>query len=107
MRKESWSPTRFLTCFFPSLGRNFAADAASGNVNQDVVKQAIEQATLSRKKVKSAEPAVGHILQVIGAVVDVKFSSEDNLPPILNALEVQNHDIKLILEVAQHLGEVY
>jgi len=46
---------------------------------------------------------VGKIKQVIGAVVDVQF--EDELPAILNALEVQDHDIRLVLEVAQHLGE--
>lgn len=34
----------------------------------------------------------------------MKFSS-GNLPPILNALEVEDHDIRLVLEVAQHLGE--
>jgi len=47
--------------------------------------------------------ASGRIAQVIGAVVDVKF--EGHLPKILNALEVQDHDIRLVLEVAQHLGE--
>ena len=45
----------------------------------------------------------GQITQVIGAVVDVEF--EGKLPPILNALEVQGHEIRLVLEVAQHLGE--
>ncbi|MDP1668346.1 F0F1 ATP synthase subunit beta [Phaeovulum sp.] len=47
--------------------------------------------------------AVGKITQVIGAVVDVQF--EDNLPAILNALETHNNGKRLILEVAQHLGE--
>ncbi|HEU5273308.1 MAG TPA: F0F1 ATP synthase subunit beta [Xanthobacteraceae bacterium] len=46
---------------------------------------------------------VGHITQVIGAVVDVQF--EDHLPPILNALETKNQGNRLVLEVAQHLGE--
>ena len=41
-------------------------------------------------------------MAVIGAVVDVQF--EEGLPPILNALEVQNRDPRLVLEVAQHLG---
>jgi hypothetical protein len=59
--------------------RHFAAAAASGSL------------------------PVGKIKQVIGAVVDVQF--EDELPAILNALEVQDHDIRLVLEVAQHLGE--
>ena len=48
--------------------------------------------------------AKGQIVTVIGAVVDVQFDNE--LPPILNALEVKDHSgPKLILEVAQHLGE--
>jgi F-type H+-transporting ATPase subunit beta len=46
---------------------------------------------------------VGRITQVIGAVVDVQFP--DQLPEILNALETQNHGNRLVLEVAQHLGE--
>lgn len=45
----------------------------------------------------------GKIVAVIGAVVDVQF--DDDLPPILNALEVQGRSPRLILEVAQHLGE--
>ncbi len=45
----------------------------------------------------------GTITQVIGAVVDVAF--EDHLPPILNALETDNLGNRLVLEVAQHLGE--
>jgi F-type H+/Na+-transporting ATPase subunit beta len=47
--------------------------------------------------------AVGHVTQVIGAVVDVKF--DDHLPEILNALETTNNGNRLVLEVAQHLGE--
>ncbi len=47
--------------------------------------------------------ATGKITQVIGAVVDVQF--EGDLPPILNALHTQNGDKRLVLEVAQHLGE--
>jgi F-type H+-transporting ATPase subunit beta len=42
-------------------------------------------------------------VSVIGAVVDVQF--DDSLPPILNALEVEGRQSKLILEVAQHLGK--
>ena len=47
--------------------------------------------------------AKGKITQVIGAVVDVQF--EDHLPEILNALTTDNNGKKLVLEVAQHLGE--
>ena len=45
----------------------------------------------------------GRITQVIGAVVDVKF--DGHLPQILNALETSNNGARLVLEVAQHLGE--
>src|SRR6478735_4975630 len=46
---------------------------------------------------------VGRISQVIGAVVDVAFESD--LPAILSALETDNNGNRLVLEVAQHLGE--
>ncbi len=46
---------------------------------------------------------VGTISQVLGAVVDVQF--EGDLPGILNALECDNRGNRLVLEVAQHLGE--
>ena len=45
----------------------------------------------------------GYVVQVIGAVVDVKF--DGNLPAILSALELDNNGNRLVLEVAQHLGE--
>ena len=45
----------------------------------------------------------GHISQVMGAVVDVQFDGD--LPNIMNALETSNQDKRLVLEVAQHLGE--
>ncbi len=50
-----------------------------------------------------AKNIVGSITQVLGAVVDVQF--EGDLPPILNALHADNHGNRLVLEVAQHLGE--
>jgi len=63
---------------------------------------------MAKAAAKTATPKVsganvGHISQVIGAVVDVKFDGE--LPEILNALETMNGGNRLILEVAQHLGE--
>ena len=51
----------------------------------------------------AANGATGRIHQVIGAVVDVAFDGE--LPAILNALETDNQGNRLVLEVAQHLGE--
>merc|ERR1712038_688116 len=55
------------------------------------------------KKSDAAALASGRIVAVIGAVVDVQFDT--GLPPILNALEVQGRTSRLVLEVAQHLGE--
>ena len=51
----------------------------------------------------SKNTSIGSVSQVMGAVVDVKF--EGALPEILNALETQNQGQRLVLEVAQHLGE--
>ena len=45
----------------------------------------------------------GKVVQIMGAVVDVKF--ENHLPAILEALEIEQNGSKLVLEVAQHLGE--
>jgi F-type H+-transporting ATPase subunit beta len=50
-----------------------------------------------------ATNVVGKVTQVIGAVVDVQF--DQHLPAILNALECENRGNRLVLEVAQHLGE--
>ena len=46
---------------------------------------------------------IGSVSQVLGAVVDVQFEGE--LPNIMNALECDNGGNRLVLEVAQHLGE--
>merc|ERR1719432_318593 len=51
----------------------------------------------------SALWSTGKVTQVIGAVVDVQF--DEKLPKILNALEVESTGERLVLEVAQHLGE--
>ena len=48
---------------------------------------------------------IGHIHQVLGAVVDVKFDDEKSLPDILTALECDNNGRRLVLEVEQHLGD--
>ena len=55
------------------------------------------------KRMSTPANAKGAIAQVIGAVVDVEF--EGKLPDILNALETDNNGNRLVLEVAQHLGE--
>jgi len=60
-----------------------------------------KKAAAPAKKVSAA--ATGRVSQVIGAVVDVSFDGE--LPAILSALETDNNGNRLVLEVAQHLGE--
>lgn len=52
-----------------------------------------------------AENSIGRIIQVMGAVVDVKFETEKDLPSILNALTTELQGKQLVLEVAQQLGE--
>lgn len=52
----------------------------------------------------AAASDVGYVAQVIGPVVDVRFDT-GMLPDIMSALEVQDHNIRLVLEVAQHLGD--
>merc|ERR1712032_475090 len=88
-----------------------AGRTAGGLVKQAVkagnVQQILPTASVSQRNFSVSTPAAalpkGPVVSVIGAVVDVQF--EDGLPEILNALEVQDRSPKLILEVAQHLGE--
>lgn len=47
---------------------------------------------------------IGTIVQIIGAVLDIKFTPE-NLPNLLNAIEIDNNGAKLVVEVAQHIGD--
>ncbi|WAQ94709.1 ATPB-like protein [Mya arenaria] len=54
-------------------------------------------------KTAAAGQIKGRVVAVIGAVVDVQF--DEQLPPMLNALEVKDRSPRLVLEVAQHLGE--
>jgi len=85
-----------------------ATRAASGLVRQSIagnVSKALP--AVANQRQFSVTPAVdghkGQVVSVIGAVVDVQF--DDGLPEILNALTVVGREPKLILEVAQHLGE--
>jgi F-type H+/Na+-transporting ATPase subunit beta len=65
----------------------------------------MNEATAKSRKDASAKENVqaGRVTQVMGAVVDVQF--DGHLPAILNALHTDNHGNRLVLEVAQHLGE--
>ncbi|MEO3432267.1 F0F1 ATP synthase subunit beta [Inquilinus sp. CAU 1745] len=60
-------------------------------------------ATKTATKPKADSNSVGRITQVLGAVVDVQFDGE--LPAILNAIDTDLDGKRLVLEVAQHLGE--
>ena len=67
------------------------------------VKKAPAKRSTPRKTSVKLTDATGKVTQVIGAVVDVQFSGI--LPDILNSLETTNNGQRLVLEVAQHLGE--
>ena len=86
---------------------------ASADVAQEkkAIKQIEENAKKDVKKIKKLAKkerkvhSIGHISQVTGAVVDVRFDKLEDMPNILTALECDNHGKPLVLEVAQHLGE--
>jgi F-type H+-transporting ATPase subunit beta len=63
----------------------------------------IAETKKQEKRIAEGKGAKGQVRQVMGAVVDVHFS--DQLPEILNALVTDNQGNRLVLEVAQHLGE--
>ncbi|BCB17992.1 F0F1 ATP synthase subunit beta [Bosea sp. ANAM02] len=65
--------------------------------------KAATKTTKAKTAEKPANTGTGRVAQVIGAVVDVQFDGA--LPEILNALETDNLGNRLVLEVAQHLGE--
>lgn len=65
-----------------------------------------KETNVSTMKLQSKETRQsGRISQITGAVVDVKFDDIEDLPNILTALECDNHGKRLVLEVAQHIGE--
>jgi F-type H+-transporting ATPase subunit beta len=78
-----------------------ATPAYSNAVNATAVQNNAFTSTFTRSF--AAAVADGKITQVIGAVVDVQFDGD--LPKILDALEVKDHEVRCVLEVAQHLGE--
>merc|ERR1712128_49087 len=89
------------------MGIRQAANA--GNVFK-VAEGALPAVAIQKRELSLSTPAhdaaalpKGAVVAVIGAVVDVQF--EDGLPSILNALDVGGRNPRLVLEVAQHLGE--
>ena len=86
------------------MARAATAAKAPATEKAPVAKKApARKAASSTPAVVTAGKPVGKVSQVIGAVVDVTF--DGHLPEILNALEVDNNGSRLVLEVAQHLGE--
>ncbi len=74
---------------------------------KELKKEASYQLEELRKNIKKLEKTdkLGEIYQVMGAVVDVKFQSSAAMPNILTSLECETNGNRLVLEVAQHLGE--
>ena len=88
--------TSFLPPSLPSPGhQRYYTNGASPKTPTPAATTAATKAT--------APGAKGRVVAVIGAVVDVQFDEE--LPPILNALEAEDRSPRLVLEVSQHLGE--
>ncbi|MGE0283456.1 MAG: F0F1 ATP synthase subunit beta, partial [Rhizobiaceae bacterium] len=81
--------------------KNAAAKEAAKLVKEDKPGKVV--APKATASVSLSKGPQGKVRQVIGAVVDVQF--DDHLPAILNALETNNGGNRLVLEVAQHLGE--
>ena len=89
-----------------TAGRKKAENTVASEVKE--LKKEEKAAAAKVKKTEKKERGtghLGHISQVTGAVVDVRFDNVDELPNIMTALECDNHGKKLVLEVAQHLGE--
>merc|ERR1711963_47303 len=92
-----------------AIGRNASkilrASARASSLQEGVkALPAVQNIQLQREYAAAAAAAAnGRIVAVIGAVVDVQF--DDALPGILNALDVEGRSPRLVLEVAQHLGE--
>ncbi len=74
------------------------------NKSANTIRTIYEFPITERKSYKMTNQNIGTIVQVIGAVLDIKFSPE-HLPNLLNAIEIDNHGQKLVVEVAQHIGD--
>jgi len=85
-------------------GRQLSSLSHAAPLASQAPRFAPRAAPAQRRQYATESKQLGQIKTVIGAVVDVSFDTEE-LPPILNALEVQGTENRLVLEVAQHLGE--
>ncbi|KAF6001547.1 atp2, beta subunit of the F1 sector of mitochondrial F1F0 ATP synthase [Cyanidiococcus yangmingshanensis] len=80
-----------------------SASSVAGTPSTPTASSADTSSASKRPGLSSAALSRGRVLQVIGAVVDVQF--DGTLPKILDALEVEGTEHRLVLEVAQHIGE--
>src|ERR1700726_371397 len=85
-----------------SGARNRTLALTNGGGSADGFKRAFNPSRGQNMADATSNTRTGHVTQVIGAVVDVKFDGD--LPEILNALETDNGGPRLVLEVARHLG---
>ncbi|KAK5730456.1 atp2, beta subunit of the F1 sector of mitochondrial F1F0 ATP synthase [Elasticomyces elasticus] len=86
------------------IARSLRASAFRRPAFQKAFQPKVVVPAISQRYASTGGAIEGKIHQVIGAVVDVKFDTEQ-LPAILNALNTENGGNKLVLEVAQHMGE--
>jgi hypothetical protein len=89
----------------PAAAAKAAAPAGKSDARTsmaDVRKMLAEQN--QKQTDKAANAGIGQVVQVVGAVVDVYFEG-GRVPNILNALEVEGHSVRLVLEVAAQVGE--
>lgn len=101
LTNSRWSKLAYQpTASFHIVGKR---NAAAQSAQQKPAANKETQTGQQQAPVQASKGAKGRVVSVIGAVVDVQF--DEHLPPILNALIVDGRQPKLILEVAQHLGD--
>ncbi len=88
------------------VGKNKQKELSEKNEINNVTQDVRYRLTELREHIKKTDKnKLGKIYQVMGAVVDVKFEDIKALPAILTALECEVNERRVVLEVAQHLGE--
>jgi ATP synthase F1 beta subunit len=88
---------------FDNIAKNIAKFEDEVIITSGLEIQKIRDADAALIKHRAAQKSNGFVTQIMGAVIDIEFPNGD-LPKLYNALEVQNFDIRLVLEVAQFLG---